>query len=457
MAEYEALRAKHLADFLPIMLKLAQRLGWSREQIDEERNVGLRRLIAEAREKSAWHVPRLQHVDIESLTTANISDVPTMTKDDLMSNWDDIVTDRRLNLKLANKHIEDAQGDAYLLDEYHVVASGGSSGRRGVFAWGWDAWAMGYAALTRWMFRYTQEKAPPGAVPQPLHTAVVAAEGATHMTSAMTQTFTNPMVTIHRFSVMKPMHEIVTGLNELQPTGLAGYSSSLYELAHEAKAGRLRIAPKTVGPTAEPLLPEMRKALEAAWGAPVGGTWGISEASAAGQCCMFAGGMHLAEDLMLVEPVDAEGRAVRPGETSAKILLTNFMNPLMPLIRYEITDQVRVLEEPCPCGSVFARVDDVQGRTEDVFRYEGGTSIHPLVFDSPLSRRPEVVDYQVLQTADGAEIKLLVEGEADLAALNTEIVANLENAGLTSPVITLSVVDGLERTAAGKLKRFVSR
>ena len=121
------------------------------------------------------------------------------------------------------------------------------------------------------------------------------------------------MVQVHRFSVMQPMGEIVAGLNELQPHGLTGYSSTLYELAHEARAGRLQIAPKTIGPNAEPLLPEMRKAMEEAWGAPVGGTWGTSEACATGQSCMMGGGMHLAEDLMIVEPVDDAGRPVHAG------------------------------------------------------------------------------------------------------------------------------------------------
>jgi phenylacetate-coenzyme A ligase PaaK-like adenylate-forming protein len=47
------------------------------------------------------------------------------------------------------------------------------------------------------------------------------------------------------------MSEIVAGLNEMQPTALTGYASMLLALAHEAKAGRPRIAPTTAGPSAE--------------------------------------------------------------------------------------------------------------------------------------------------------------------------------------------------------------
>ena len=456
MQDYETLRQRHLADFAPIMFELVQRLAWSRAQIDAERTAGLRRTVGVARDKSAWFRARLDGVDVERLTLADLRDLPTMTKDDLMSSWDDIVTDPRVTLALADEHVASRDDDGYLLDRYHVVASGGSSGRRGVFLWDWDGWATAYAGIARWPFRYAQATAPAGALTAGVNVASIAADGGAHMTSAMSRTFSNPMMQVHRFSVMKPLREIVAGLNELQPASLLGYASMLFELAHEAKAGRLRIAPRTVGPNGEPLLPEMRKAMEEAWSVPVGGTWGTSEACCTGQSCLFAGGMHLAEDLMIVEPVDAHGQPVEPGQLSAKILLTNLMNPVLPLIRYEITDQVRVLPEACPCGAAFARVDDVHGRDEDVFRYPGGACVHPLVFDSPIGRCPEVIDYQVVQTAGGATIKLLCQGALDAEALHASVVRNLVGAGLRSPLVTLHAVDAIERTAAGKLKRFVA-
>ena len=62
---------------------------------------------------------------------ADLERLPVMTKADLMDNFDDIVTDARLSRDLCEDHLERA--DEYLLDEFHVVASGGSSGQRGVF------------------------------------------------------------------------------------------------------------------------------------------------------------------------------------------------------------------------------------------------------------------------------------------------------------------------------------
>jgi len=60
-----------------------------------------------------------------------------MTKDDLMANWDRVVTDRRLTLDLVEGHLAALESDAYLFDQVHAVASGGSTGRRGIFVYGW--------------------------------------------------------------------------------------------------------------------------------------------------------------------------------------------------------------------------------------------------------------------------------------------------------------------------------
>ncbi|WP_222598752.1 hypothetical protein, partial [Klebsiella sp. Kps] len=54
---------------------------------------------------SPWHARRLAHVDPDTLTGDDLSIIPVMTKADVMANWDDVVTDRRLTLELAEAHL----------------------------------------------------------------------------------------------------------------------------------------------------------------------------------------------------------------------------------------------------------------------------------------------------------------------------------------------------------------
>lgn len=451
MSGYEATRLRHLDRFGEVLPELLLHLEWSRERIEQEQTTGLRRLVRLACERSPWHRERLRQTPHETLSLSDLSSLPTMTKDDLMANWNEIVTDSRITLDLVDRHLQSITSDAYLFDTYHAITSGGSSGRRGVFIWDWDGWASTFASQSRWSMRYAMKH--PASRP-PVIAALMAA-APTHMTAAMGQTFARPFPPVHSFPATMPMSQIIAGLNAVQPTHLVGYSSVLYELARRALDCELRISPMIVAAGAEPLWPEMRAVIERAWGAPVGCAYGTSEGGYTAVSCYEAGGMHVSEDLLMVELVDQEERAVAAGRTASKVLLTNFSNTALPLIRYEITDEVAELSEPCPCGSAFKRIDDIQGRLDNVFTYLGGVVIHPHVFRSPLSRVAGIIEYQVRQTADGAEIAIRADHDVDMQALGATLCEHLERAGLNCPGIRLERVSSIERTGAGKLVRFV--
>jgi hypothetical protein len=74
---------------------------------------------------------------------------------------------------------------------------------------------------------------------------------------------------------------------------------------------------------------------------------------------------------------------------------------------------------------------------------------------SPLGRRRDVIEYQVRQTTRGADIDIRAQGPVDVNPLRDEILADLERVGVVEPVITITLVERLERQATGKLKRFV--
>ena len=239
----------------------------------------------------------------------------------------------------------------------------------------------------------------------------------------------------------------------MQPAILRGYPTALCALAAEARARRLHIAPRVVRAQSEPLLPKMRRTIEDTWGRPVGNGYGTTEGAAASSCGQGRG-MHLNEDLCIFELVDEVGKPVPSRERCAKLYITNLSNLAQPLIRYELTDELTILDEPCPCGSAFRRVDDIAGRSDDLFTYPGGVVVHPLVFRSPLGRERHVVEYQVHQTPRGAAIQLRTDGEVDVAALSQRIADALARADIMEPQVSVARVDTFERQVTGKLKRF---
>jgi phenylacetate-coenzyme A ligase PaaK-like adenylate-forming protein len=190
------------------------------------------------------------------------------------------------------------------------------------------------------------------------------------------------------------------------------------------------------------------------WQAPIFNGFGSTEGLMGGSCSAGRG-LHLSDDLFVIEPVGADGNPVPPGVRAAKVYLTSLYNRTQPLIRYELTDEVVVLDGPCPCGTSLLRIEDIQGRLDDAFTYAGGVRVHPFTFRSVLGRERSIVEYQVRQTARGADVRARCEGPVDAARIAEALRAALIGAGLTGAEVSVTPVEGLDRQATGKLRRFV--
>jgi len=453
VTDYDTVRQRHRAHAMAQLPAHVARLDWSADQVGAERDRRLRQLLAHARRLSPWHRARLAGIDVTTFSAPRLAELPVMTKDDLLGDFDRIVTDPRLRLRDVDAYLEHVTTGAYLFDEHHAIASGGSSGRRGVYVYDWEGWATYFLSIARGHAYDRRHDAALAAAP-PVE-GMIAADKPSHGSSAQGRTFSNPEVTIERIPITLPMTEVVQRLNALAPTTVRGYPSALHHLSFEAEAGRLRIAPLRIRCVGEALLPEVRTRLEATWRVPVHSQWIASEAGCLGYSCLRGRGLHLNDDLVVVEAVDDDGRPVPAGEPSAKIYVTNLFNLVLPLIRFEVTDEVTVIDGTCPCGSAHTWIEEVQGRLDESLHYPRGLTVHPIVLRSPLGRHSGVAEYQVRQTPRGVDVRLRLAGEVDLEDLRRDLVAGLARVGLADPQVVLTPVDHIDLQASGKLKRFV--
>jgi phenylacetate-CoA ligase len=357
--DYEALRTRHLGHAMTQLPDHVGRLDWSVEQIQAERNRRLRQLLSVAKERSRWHRDRLAGIRVDGFGLSGLADLTPMTHDDLLDNFDAILTDPRLCLGAVEAHLERLSSDAYLRDEHHAITSRGSSGRRGVFVYDWDGWATYFLSTARW-HAYDRQR-DPALWAAPAVEGMVAEDKPTHGSSAPGKTFSNPRARIEQIPITLPIEHLVTRLNALRPTTVRGYPSALHQLSLEADAGRLGITPLRVRCVGEPLLPEVRERLERAWGVPVHSQWVASEAGCLGYSCLGGRGMHTNDDLVILEPIDEYGRPVPPGEPSARVYITNLFNHVLPLIRFEVAAEMTVIDGSCPCGSAYTWIEEMRG------------------------------------------------------------------------------------------------
>ncbi len=321
-----------------------------------------------------------------------------MTKSQMMAEFDDVVTDRRLSRRLAEQHLAaPAHAPGLLLDEYVCLASGGSSGLRGVFVQTLGEFTDFVASLMR--RGYARALAAGGPPPGGLVIGLVAAASPVHSSGFAAAVAAGPPVRLVAAPATLPLDQIVARLNATQPPALLGYASKLAELAREQLAGRLAIAPRSVTSNAEVLTTADRAVIERAFAVPVIDSF-VSTEGLVGHSEPGGSVMSFATDMCLAEPVDDDNNPAPPGAPSAKVLITNLHNLTQPLIRYELTDRFTTPAGTPAAGWLGASID---GRADEVFRY-GGVAVHPHVIRSALATAGTVREYQVRQTEDGVDV-----------------------------------------------------
>jgi phenylacetate-CoA ligase len=248
-----------------------------------------------------------------------------------------------------------------------------------------------------------------------------------------------------------PLAELVDRLNAIGPPGIQGYATKVAQLAHEQRAGRLRIAPVSITTTSEPLTPEDREAIEDAFGVPVVDQFAATEGMV-GHSDPGERTITFATDLTIVEPVDADNRPVPPGTPSDKVLVTNLHNFTLPLIRLEVTDRF-VAENPA-LGHGYLRAT-AEGRADDVLRY-GDVEVHPIHIRGVMVKAPAVSEYQVHQTPRGVEVSVVADAAVDERAVAVALEASLRGTGLDAPEVSVRCVEAIARhPETGKARRFV--
>jgi phenylacetate-coenzyme A ligase PaaK-like adenylate-forming protein len=450
LAKYERMRAVHVSAVQAALVDHVARLDWSCEQITHYRQHRLRELLAYARQRSPFHARRLRALDLSSVSVADLASVPVMTKAEAQNCWDDIVTDRRLNRERAERILTQQEWYSYTPDGYQVFSSGGSSGVRGVYVWGWQFFVS--AACLAWRTQARAERRDPTEGPTRL--AVLEAGMPPHASTPLFDVPTAAGMETVSIAAGAPFDEVLAAVALARPTHLVGYPSVIGRLARAALAGQLDCHPVRISTNSEPLLDEDRKAIGEAWGATVHNLWGSTEIGVQAVGCGIGEGLHICEDEVVLERVDENGAPVGPDEPAARTLATGLGNLVFPFIRYDLGDEVTLLPGPCECGSSFARVADIGGRRDDDFRY-GAITVPAITFRHVLGTDPRISEYQVTQTNKGAEI--LTVGRPDVGTLTTSMVTALRRCGLSNPAVAIRVVNRIPRNqASGKLKRFIA-
>ncbi|MCB1205361.1 MAG: phenylacetate--CoA ligase family protein [Verrucomicrobiae bacterium] len=369
-----------------------RRERWTPEKIREWQNRRTLELARFAKERSPFY--RRLYAGIDLSGPVRLSDLPVVDKVAIMEHFDEVVTDSTLHLSELQERLGRPDVGTPFGKDYRLLSTAGTSGLRGLFVLGRNEWTRVMAAMLRWQ-RYTGLRPRPG---HRLRVATVGAGNSLHASHLLPLGTDVGLYSFRFLSVTTPMEQLVAELNEFRPDLLAPYASVAGLLAIEQEQGRLSIQPKIVVTHSELLTEPIARRVEETWGTRPFNHYGLSEMPCVGVDCEWHRGIHAFEDLCLIEPVDALGHPVPPGEVCEKYYLTNFLYQLQPLIRYEISDRIALSPPGCPCGSPFSLIRTMEGRNEDsvtMHRPDGSeVRIPPLAFTLAVEDLPGVVEHE---------------------------------------------------------------
>ena len=191
---------------------------------------------------------------------------------------------------------------------------------------------------------------------------------------------------------------------------------------------------------------------------PVMNWWASSEAGGMAISCGLGQGLHLSDDLIIVEPVDADGTPGAAGDAVGEDLPDQSLQPgpAADPLRDHRPDHADG-RRPSP-----ARADRPTGGSRTC---KGGSTISSSTpasgrctrtSSAPGSARTErSSSTRCGRRSAGRRDRDPLHGDVDLMRLQRELADDLRRLGLREPEITIRRVEHLERQATGKLKRFL--
>jgi len=205
------------------------------------------------------------------------------------------------------------------------------------------------------------------------------------------------------------------------------------------------------------------------WDAPAYNGYGTHEVGLVSSSCEHQSGMHVFEDLFIVQIVDPEtGEELPPGE-EGDVVVTELYKTGAPQVRYNLKDISRFVPGTCECGSEMRRLEDFLGRSDNMVKVRGinvwPEAVGRLVSEHPATNGEFFCYTEYDETGTDVTMTVLVERQSGTEASPDSIEGDLaetlkSNLGVKIGVEVRESGDLADLTGVNtksKVKRFEDR
>lgn len=242
--------------------------------------------------------------------------------------------------------------------------------------------------------------------------------------------------------------EFAQAIRRHRPGLIFGHAHSLYLVACALKKSRvLDIRPNGIISTAMILHDWQRAVIEEVFGCKVTNRYGCEEVSLIASECEEHNGLHINADSLFAE-VPSDG----------KLLVTDFVNRAMPLIRYQVGDVVVPSNRVCKCGRGLPLIERVEGRDADYVVTPAGHLISGISLTENFANLiPGTAQVQIVQESiTQLRIRLVTDdtfGDASRVKI-AELVRDTFGDGVAHDV---ELVDAIPQEPSGKYRFCISK
>lgn len=390
------------------------------EEIAALQEKKLREMLTFAYERSDYYHKSFAAAGItkENIATASILQFPTLSKADLLTQFDELITVPDLTQEEMRRFdAEEAVDRKPFKGKYHVVHSSGSTGKPGYFLYdeaAWNRMLLGIIRGALWdmsMVRILKLLA------RGLRIAYLAAtDGRYGGAMAVGDGIDGVRASQMHLDIKTPLAGWISQIREFKPNMIIGYPSAVKILAELVEHGDADVKLIRVICCGEPLGSSLRNYLEKTLHTTVVNFYGASESLALGVEVDSKEGMVLFDDMNLIESVDGE------------MYLTSLYNFAQPLIRYHISDNLTLLQPDGNSRYPFTRAVGLLGRSEDILWFTDGAGnrefLHPLAIEGFCIEG--LLDFQFRQTSeDSFEMLAELSGTASKEAIRREMLKRM--------------------------------
>ena len=201
------------------------------------------------------------------------------------------------------------------------------------------------------------------------------------------------LISLEYFDTFKDIDVHIERLNKYNPTIVVAPPSLLLMLAKKIEEGKLKTFVKKVVSVAEILEKPDEEYIKKQFNLKV--IHQIYQATEGFLACTCEyGHLHLNEDLIKFDRKYIDAKRFYP-------IITDFRRTSQPFVNYYLNDILVESEEPCECGSVLQRIEKIEGRSDDIFRFINKFDKEITVFPDFIRRTilfaENIREYQVFQ------------------------------------------------------------